>query len=220
MFRNRRRGSGMPASVAARAGDGASVYQRVLGGDFAALDPRLRSYFGPIPPGAEGVGVGTFREAGLRARVLRPLFAILRMRRIAFAERGVDVPFDVRNIPEADGALRGIRTFRFAGWPREMVDRMRVVDGRLIDRLGARGELEVELAVRVVDGGLRLDSRRIALRLGGIRLPLPRVVAVSIREEACDDGTQHVEARITAPILGEIYGYAGAFTYGLRPASG
>ncbi len=200
--------------------DELSVYERVLGERFADLDPRLRTYFGVIPAGAEGFGVGSYRDAGLRVRALSPLFALLGHRRVAFAEYGEDVPFTVRNIPADEGSLRAERTFRFANATRVMADTLRVVDGRLLDRIGIRGEFEVELALQVSGGGLRMESRALALRVFGLRLPLPGIVRVALREDAREDGTQAVDVRITAPLFGEIYGYSGTFTYALRPLSG
>lgn len=194
-----------------------SVYERVLGADFAELHPGLRSYFGAIPEGLEGVGSGRYREAGLRLRVLRPLFAVLGRRQIAFAERGTDVPFTVSNVMAADGVLRATRRFRFATATRQMTDAMRVVDGRLVDRIGRSGEVEVDLAIRVEGGGLRMESRRLALRIRGLRIPIPRVIGLTLRETVDDDGVQHIEVRVRAPLVGEVYGYVGAFRYALRP---
>lgn len=194
-----------------------SVYERVLGDEFAALDPRLRTYFGPIPEGFVGVGSGVYRSAGLRVRVLRPLFALLSRWGIAFAEFGEDVPFTVRNFGQPDGSLSAVRTFEFARVTRTMSDSMQCVDGRLVDRVGVRGELEVELSVHVVAGRLRMQSGRLALRLFGRRVPLPPTVRVTLTEEARADGTQHVDVRMHAPLLGDIYGYSGAFTYHLAP---
>ncbi len=194
------------------------MYERVLGADFADLHPRLRSYFGAIPEGLEGVGSGSYREAGLRLRVLRPLFAVLGLRQIAFAERGTDVPFTVRNVMGADGVLRATRRFRFATATREMTDAMRVVDGRLVDRIGRSGEVKVDLAIRVEDGGLRMKSRRLAPRVRGLRIPIPRIIGLTLRETVDDDGVQHIDVRVRAPLVGEVYGYVGAFRYALRPA--
>lgn len=205
------------ASVSdATGGPGLSVYERVLGTDFDALAPPLQRYFGPIPEGFVGVGSGRYREAGLRVRTLRPLFAVLAWRGVAFAEYGTDVPFTIRNIPHPDGTLRAVRTFDFAHRKRTMRDMMRVVDGRLVDRIGARGEIEVELAVRVADGQLRMESARLALRLFGLRVPLPPVVRVLLTEQALPNGAQRVDLQMVAPVIGEIYGYSGDFTYEVR----
>ncbi len=193
-----------------------SPYERVLGGEFASLHPQLRTYFGQIPFAHEGHGEGTFREAGLRLRTLRPLFAIAARLGMAFPEWGADVPFGVRNIPDADGAVHATRTFRFARAIRVMSDRVSVADGMLVDRLGHRGMLDVELLARVQHGALQLRSRRLALRLGALRLPLPRLLGVELTEEVVAGGAQRVAVRVSVPVLGEIYGYRGTFTYSIR----
>lgn len=190
-----------------------SVYERVLGDNFGALDPQLQRYFGPIPEGSVGVGSGRYRVAGLRARALRPLFAVLARAGIAFAEYGTDVPFTVRNLPHPDGALSAVRTFEFASGTRTMRDAMRVDGSRLVDRIGARGEVEVVLAVVVARGQLRMRSERLALRVFGMRVPLPPVVRVVLTEQALPGGAQRVDLRMSAPVIGEIYGYSGDFTY-------
>ncbi len=197
----------------------ASVYERVLGESFTQLDPQLRAYFGTIPTGHEGFGTGRYDEAGLSKRVLRPLFALLARPRIAFAEHAVDVPFTVRNFTTPDGLLCAVRTFHFPRATREMADTMRVVDGRLLDRIGVGGHLEVELELSVSEGRLRMRSRRFALRALGMRLPLPPVARISLEERALPGavGVQQVTVRVTVPLLGEVYGYSGTFTYGLRP---
>lgn len=132
MFRNRQ-------DAATEGIDDKSVYERVLGPTFARLDPQLRVYFGRIPQGFEGVGEGVYEEAGLRLRLLRPLFSLLGRWHVAFAEHGDCVPFTIRNTPAPDGSLHAVRTFRFPAATREMTDTMRVVDGRLRDRVGSRG---------------------------------------------------------------------------------
>ncbi len=211
MFRNEMDAAGIAPA--------ASIYQRVLGDSFDALDPQLQAYFGPIPAGQEGHGIGTYDDAGLRVRALRPLFALLGRRAIAFPDHGTRVPFTVRNLDGPDGVRRSVRTFRFAAGTREMTDAMRASDGRLVDRIGIRGEIEIELALSVSAGGLRMESRRLALRVFGLRMPLPPLVTILLRETAVSDDTQRVELRLTAPVLGEIYGYSGTFTYAVRPCA-
>ena len=194
------------------------MYERVLGERFADLEPQLRTYFGGIPEGFEGVGRGCFEQAGLRRRALRPLFAAAGSRGIAFAEHAADVPFMVRNVAAADGSLHAVRTFVFPGAIREMSDCMRVVDGRLVDRIGRRGGIEVEFGASVADGRLTLTSRRLWLRISGLRVPLPRLATVVLDERTLsgEERTQHVRVCVSVPGLGEVYGYAGAFTYELR----
>jgi hypothetical protein len=93
-----------------------------------------------------------------------------------------------------------------------MVDAMRVVDGVLRDRLGRRGGLEVELHLDIVDGGLRMRSGRQWLHIGPVRVRIPGLVRVTLDERA-DASGQRVDVRMTAPVLGEVFRYAGAFRY-------
>jgi hypothetical protein len=198
-----------------------SVYQRVLGEQFENLDPQLQRYFAGIPAGRVGRGEGTFVRAGLRRRWLRPFFALLARRRIAFGDRGLDVPFTVRNTPCADGTLRAVRTIRFPHRARVIEDRMSVVDGTLRDRLGRAGELEIELHLSVRDGGLEMRSGRMWVRIGVVRLRLLPIVRVSLGERAMpgSPGRQHVDLRVGMPVIGEVFGYRGDFGYVVTPLS-
>jgi hypothetical protein len=198
-----------------------SVYRRVLGARFAELDPLLQRYFGEIPPGSVGVGRGTYDVAGSRIRVLRPVFAWFAWRRILFPEYARDVPFTVRNAPAASGTLIARREFSFPPRVRVMEDAMAVVGGTIVDRLGRRGGLEVELHPEVRDGGLRMTSGRLHLHLGRLRIPVPRIAEVTLDERRDPAAIDHqrVDVRITAPWIGEVFRYAGSFTYGFEDAS-
>jgi hypothetical protein len=190
-----------------------SVYERVLGARIDELDPRLRAYFGGLPEGATGRGTGVYEVAGSRHRWLVPVFAWLATREVLFPEYGHGIPFTVEN--RADGALlRARRTFAFPRRTRVMVDAMAVVDGTLRDRLGRRGGLEVELLLDVADGALRMRSRRQWLHLGPLRVRMPGLVQVGLSETAGADG-QHVDVRMTAPLLGEVFRYSGVFSYAI-----
>jgi hypothetical protein len=187
-----------------------SVYERVLGDAVDDLDAGLRTYFGELPPGSVGRGEGVYEVAGSRHRWLRPVLTWLAWRQVLFPEYGRGIPFTVEN----RGDRTAVRTFLFPRRTRVMVDAMSVVDGVLHDRLGRRGGLEVALALSVVDGGLRMRSGRQWLRLGPLRFRIPGLVRVELAETA-RAGTQHVDVRMTAPVLGEVFRYAGTFTYTL-----
>lgn len=191
----------------------ASVYERVLGARVAELDPQLRAYVGEIPPGAVGRGTGVYEVAGSRHRWLRPAFAWLATREVLFPEYGHGIPFTIEN--RGDRTAR--RTFAFERRTRVMSDAMAVVDGTLRDRLGRRGGLEVELLLEVRGGGLRMRSRRQWLHLGPLRVRMPGLVRVELSETA-RDGSQYVDVRLTAPVLGELFRYAGTFDYAIEPA--
>jgi len=189
-----------------------SVYQQVLQGEWNDLDPRLRTYFGPTPPGTAGVGRGTFDIVGSRIGALRPVFALTARSQILFPEVGRDVPFTVVNSPQPDGTLTATRTFAFPHRTRVMRDTLRVIDGRLVERIGNRGLLELTLDVLVDQGGMRLVSRRLTLRLGWLTVPLPPFAQVTVDERA-DGDRQRVDVRVRCPLVGEIFRYAGTFTY-------
>ena len=125
-----------------------------------------------------------YEVAGSRHRWLRPVLAWLAWRRVLFPEYGHDIPFTIVNTTHADGTLSARREFAFPRVTRVMEDTMSVVDGALHDRLGRRGGLEVEFALEVVDGGLRMRSRRQWLHLGPARFRMPGLVRVTLAETA------------------------------------
>jgi hypothetical protein len=190
-----------------------SVYQRVLGSALDSLRPELRPYFTAT---TVGTGDGVFSVAGSRVRILRPMLAYLAWRGVLFPEFGTDVPFTIVNTPSADGSLGAVRTFRFPRRSRALVDRMRVEDGQLFDRLGKRGGLEARMVVTIDRGDLSMRSDRLWLRVLGARIPLPRVATVTV-EESWVSGSQHVDVRLRSPLIGEWFRYAGVFVYRHEP---
>lgn len=190
-----------------------SPWQRVLGDEFETLDPQLKSYFGPIPPGAVGRGSGVFSTVGTPRRWLWPILALLEHDGIAFARWERDVPFTIENRSTSEGTVRARRVFHFRGGDRVMVDQTGVTLGGLVDRLGHPPRLSAALTARAKNGGLRLDSTSLVLRLGRLRVRLgvlsPRVHLT----ESVADGVQKVSLRIDAPLVGRVYEYSGSFSY-------
>ena len=196
-----------------------SVYQRVLGEDFAALDPHLQKYFGPIPYGWVGRGSGVYAVAGSPHRWLGPLLAFLAWRHILFPNFEHNVPFTVTNTSDTDGRLSAVRTFQFSRGTRIMEDTLAVVDGHLHDRLGKRRGLDVAIRLSVVSCGLRMTSTGLALRVGRVGIPLPPVARMTLdeRTDPADSTRQRVDVRIVSPVFGEMFRYTGTFTYRLVP---
>ena len=197
-----------------------SPYARALGERIDELHPRLRAYFSAIPEGAVGVGEGAFSHVGTPRRWLWPLLRILERRGAVAAVWERDVPFRIENRTIASRAI-GERTFRFPRGPWVMRDAVALTPhGRVVDEIGEPGLLRVCFDIDVHDGALRLTSRAVGLRLGRLRLRIPRPIAPLVRlSESYDDliDRQRISLTVDAPLLGRVYEYRGDFTYRIEP---
>lgn len=93
----------------------------------------------------------------------------------------------------------------------------------LVDILGTRRRFRALFAVQVIDGGLHLESTRLAVRIGSGHLAIPRIMAlrVALTERFSDaDDRQHVEVTVSLPVLGRVNEYAGSFRYEVRGEAG
>lgn len=213
---------------------GPSVYQRVLGHEFARLAPELQRYFGMPDVGTHGEGTGVFEVAGSAHRWLWPLFRLFAGEQILFPEYGRDVPFEVVNLPDVD-VLKATRVFHFPGRSgrpdiagraakrdrpgksrdRVIVDEMRVIDGVLHDFLGTNNRLEVALRLSVADGKLAMVSTGAWLWFGSRRVRMHALLSARVvLTEQWEDGHQRVSVSLRHPLLGEIFAYRGTFDYG------
>lgn len=202
----------------------------------ARLHPRLSTYFGAIPPGHVGRGEGVFDVVGTPRRWLWPLLAWFARDSVMFPVWERDVPFTVENRParvrrgpgtglEARPAVRAHRTFRFRSGSRTMVDAITAEPVGLVDHLGRRGRvsarLRAEVDARGPDAGaLRLVSTRVTFRALGREVRLPARIAprVTLKERFDDEADlQRVSLVLTAPVLGTLYRYEGAFRYEIAP---
>lgn len=185
-----------------------SPYERAL--DLEGLHPRLRAYFGEIPAGSVGHGVGVFEVVGTPKRWLWPVLWVLGRQGVVFPAWARDVPFTIANRPSG-GVLHGRRTFHFVRGDRSMVDVISAPSG-LVDELGSRRQYRAALAGEVVEGALRMRSTGMRTRWG---LALPGRVDLTERWDEAS-GSQHVAVVISAPVLGRIYEYSGYFSYEIR----
>lgn len=203
---------------------GSSPYELVLGERMQELHPRLRAYFGAIPPGRHGWGAGVFDTAGTPRRWLRPALRVLHCQGILLADWQRDVPFTVLNQPGQRHTVRALRRFELPGGAWTMVDEIGLdAQGRLIDRLGHGGLVEAGFTADVASGALRLRSTRVALRLGRLRVPIPGFLAPTVLlTERWDDVEQRqcIALTVTAPLLGTLYEYGGSFRYEIRQGVG
>lgn len=195
---------------------GGSPWRLALGDAIDELDPSLAAYFGAIPEGSVGRGSGVFETVGTPRRWLYPLLAALARAAIAFPVWALDVPFEVRNEPRP-AAVRASLVLHFPRGDRVMRHEIRMTSRGLVDALGERGRLEARLRAAPVDGRLELTSTATALRIGRTRIPIPFAPRVRLVEER-DGDRQRVTLTLTAPLVGRIYEYGGAFTYRVEAA--
>jgi hypothetical protein len=215
-----------------------SPWQRTVAPEvLARLHPRLRTYFGPIPDGHVGRGAGVFTVVGTPRRWLWPVLALFARDAVMFPVWEHDVPFTVANRPvrvgrgdrrpgrEAQIAVRAHRTFRFRSGDRTMVDAIAAGPEGLVDHLGRRGRVSAVLRAEVdADGpdagALRLVSTRVSFRAFGRGWSLPARVSpqVTLTERFDDEADrQRVSLVLSAPVLGTLYRYEGAFRYAIAP---
>lgn len=197
-----------------------SPYEESLGPVLGDLHPRLRAYFGEIPRGSVGVGVGSFDVVGTPRRWLRPVLRMLARDGILFPVWDRDVPFTVINRSAVDSrgntTVVARRTFHFPGGDTTMSDAITAERGRLVDHLGTSRRLIAGLSGRVVDGALLLRSTTVAVRVGRTRIRIPTGIApVVTLEERFDEASdrQRVTVVVAAPLVGRLYEYSGSFIY-------
>ncbi|MGG7308896.1 DUF4166 domain-containing protein [Curtobacterium sp. AB451] len=201
----------------------------------ARLHPRLSTYFGAIPPGHVGRGEGVFDVVGTPRRWLWPLLAWFARDAVMFPVWERDVPFTVENRPahvrrgrggrEARPAVRAHRTFRFRSGSRTMVDAITAEPDGLVDHLGRHGRVSARLRAEVDAhgpdaGALRLVSTRVTFRALGREVRLPALIAPRVTlKERFDDvaDRQRVSLVLSAPLVGTLYRYEGAFRYEIAP---
>ena len=202
----------------------------------ARLHPRLRTYFAAVPPGHVGRGEGVFTVVGTPRRWVWPVLAWFARDAVMFPVWERDVPFTVENRParvrrgpgtsrEARPAVRAHRTFRFRSGARTMVDAITAEPDGLVDHLGRHGRVSARLQAQVdADGpdagALRLVSTRVTFRALGRDLRLPAALSprVTLMERFDDEADlQRVSLVLTAPVLGTLYRYEGAFRYEIAP---
>lgn len=133
-----------------------------------------------------------------------------------------EVPFEVTNRGQ-DGAVVAERRFRVPGGDWVMRDRVRPAgEGLIEDLIGAPPALSAVFEVAVDRGALVLRSRSTAVRLGRLRLRVPRPVAPRIRleERFVDElDRQQVSLTVDMPVLGRIYEYQGTFVHHIEEES-
>lgn len=200
-----------------------SLYQRVLGADFARLQPELQEYFALAPgQGRYGLGTGVFDVAGCPRPALRPLLALLPVRNAFFPDFGRGVPFTIRNYPHLDpfgrSSLTAVRAFGFDRGERIFEDTTSLTSpGGLTDYLGRQRNLATDLELSVSPNGrLNLRSPHTRVFLGRLRLPVPAWAGAEAHTEQWwddDAGSFRIRTLVRQHQLGTVFIYDGSFRY-------
>ncbi|MFD5215878.1 DUF4166 domain-containing protein [Microbacterium sp. NPDC058345] len=200
-----------------------SPYLRVLGAGRAGLHPNLATYFEAVPPGHIGIGEGVFHRAGARRRWLWPVFRMLQARGAVLGGWHENVPFTVRN-RSVEGSAVARRTFHLPAGDWVMRDVVSArANGTVVDQLGEPPIVAAAFRVSVEGGALRLHSTAVGIRLGRLRVRMPKAIAPVIRlRESFDDAArrQRVELSVDVPGLGRVYEYDGTFAYRVEEGAG
>lgn len=196
-----------------------SPYLRALGEQRAQLHPALRQYFAAVPRGQVGVGSGVFERVGTPRRWLWPILRLLQCTGVVVAGWHRDVPFSLRYRTIAGRAV-GVRTLHLPAGDWHMRDTVSAqAHGLVLDQLGEPTTLAAVFEVSVDDDALALHSVRLGIRLGKVRVRIPKPLApvVRLRESAEKQaGRQRVSLTVDMPLIGRLYEYEGTFDYALQ----
>lgn len=184
-----------------------SLMQRVLGDDWNKLPPALQAHY----------RFGTTTDTGHMdieyPRFMQPYLSVLRVFGALVNRSGRQVSTVVekrvvgerqywrRTIAYPDGKVIYFDSFWVAAG-----------DGQVIEFVNP--VLGLQMAPRVESGRLHYRGVRFVAKLGPLLLPIPEWLVLghtTIVEEAVDDTHFAMDFRLTHPLLGQLFRYAGKF---------
>lgn len=171
----------------------ASLYERLVGDDWNVLDEPVRR----LHLRARGAGLFAVRRGESRlARVVAHLLGL--------PGGGAAVPL-LLSVEPHEGGERWRRTF--AG--QDFVTLQSEHAGPLL--LERNGPFEMLFRLSVEDGALVYRQERAALRVGVLKVRLPRLLAPRVEawERAEKDGGVRVSVCVTSPLVGLLIRYEG-----------
>ncbi|MGE5194732.1 MAG: DUF4166 domain-containing protein [Deltaproteobacteria bacterium] len=198
-----------------------SIYQQVMGSDFARLHPMIQRRFGfSSADGVASIGRGIMDEIWHGPWYTLPFLRLGTFRRIMFPERARRVPFTVENYAYRDRfgreTVTWIRTFQMKR-PRRfdayMIRSRR--RGCIIDYLGTHQHLAVDLDLSVDPrGGLRIRSGAQRFYEGLLAFCFP--LCFSGIADVCEWfdeslGSFRIEVDVRNRTCGPVFGYRGSF---------
>lgn len=198
-----------------------SIYQQVLGSDFAHLHPQIQRRFGfSSADECACIGRGVMEQVWHGAPYTLPFLSIGSWRRIMFPEQGRNIPFTIANYAYRDcygrETVTWLRTFQIRQ-PRRFDAYMVYCPARtcIVDYLGTHQHLAVDLDLAVDERGglcLRSGAQRFYEGWFGFNFPL----GFSGIAEVCewyDEVVQRfcIEVQVRNATWGPLFGYRGSF---------
>ena len=198
-----------------------SIYEEVMGEEFAKLHPRIQERFGfSSADNKAAIGRGVMERLWHGPFYTYPFLLIGTFRKIMFPEQGSNVPFTIENYAYRDSLGREtvtwVRTFRakrtrtFSAYM--ILGRKRAV---IVDYLGTHQHLAVDLHLSVAEnGGMKIRSGEQRFYEGFLGFKFP--MAFSGVAEVCewfDDkrGQYGISVVVSNRLWGKLFGYTGYF---------
>jgi hypothetical protein len=181
-----------------------TVYGLVLGEQVKALAEVVRRFH--AAPG-DVRGQGLFRMEGSPTALGRLLATLMRLPR-ATGDTPVGLTI-IRLTPPLGGEPRELWHRQFGP---DAMDSIQVAEERLVERFG---RLELGFDLTVADARLLFTHVRTRVRIGRLRLRLPRWLSPHVEASVgatIDRRRLAVSVRINAPLVGDLLSYGGELT--------
>lgn len=198
-----------------------TIYQTLLGDDFARLHPMLQQRYA-LQVNEPFFAQGVMYQIKSGAKWLRPFYTVAANTRFLFPESGEQIPFTISNtchaLPNGELEVLWERTFYFPHKTRHFDARMTIDSTQTIvrDYLGKPALFYSDLHFAVTkEGTLVIRSGKQRFVLSKLECPIPKLLeGCVIVEEGYDESknvfTIHVS--IHNPLIGRLMMYAGEFT--------
>lgn len=198
-----------------------SIYQQIMGTDFARLHPQIQRRFGfSSTDWTAAIGRGVMERLWHGRFYTLPFLQVGTWRRIMFPEQGTNVPFMIENYAYVDSLGREtvtwLRTFktnrerRFDAYMINSAER-----GRIVDYLGTHQHLAVDIDLSVDERGglcLRSGEQRFYEGVIGFRFPAFFSGIANVCEWFDDaSGKFRIDVNVSNRLWGPLFEYNGSF---------
>jgi hypothetical protein len=198
-----------------------SIFESVLGDDFARLSPMMQKRFGVgLDSGYACVGSGVMSRIRRGPWWVVPFLSIGKLRNILIPDVGENIPFTIENFPYRDPFGREtvtfVREYRARRKPSRFDATMILSGGRIVDYLGTHQHLAIDLTLEVEnDGSLHLQSDAQRFYEGRVAFRFPMIFSgrADLRESYDEvAGVYRIRMEIRNRVFGFLFGYEGEFT--------